>query len=379
MDKLLVLSFVVLLAGCTINYNTLSNISDNYDVNLNDSIVINGFNDNSSIIVNDSITVNIPDSDIIFFNWTDGNISLSMPEGWVAVSYGSCATKSFMVYDSMNPLRQVFYFSEAGPVYISESQKNTDLSWKDYYNSIGANYAIYWTDAPVVYPLTAESFLSNFKSLAESYVMRTIAPLAPKIYDVQIISSDKPSTKIFPSSTDAQIIRALFKQNNSLGEGLFYIETAEMPVAGIGYGMTFIGLTAKEDEFLEYEAVLNHIIKSYSISQDYVSKCIASQNAAAQSALKAGQILSSTSDNIMDSWDNRQRSDDILSEKWSDSILDYERVYNPETGEVYRVENGFYENYDIHRGNYQMNNLQQLPSNDWDLWTAPTNYQENIK
>ncbi|KKM63836.1 hypothetical protein LCGC14_1507450, partial [marine sediment metagenome] len=60
--------------------------------------------------------------------------------------------------------------------------------------------------------------------------------------------------------------------------------------------------------------------------------------------------------------------DDILSEKRSDTILEKERLYNPETGEVYEFENGFYDEYDVDRNKYEMNNLQPLPDDDYELW-----------
>jgi hypothetical protein len=80
----------------------------------------------------------------------------------------------------------------------------------------------------------------------------------------------------------------------------------------------------------------------------------------------------------MDVWDNRNRSDDIISEKRSDAILGTERVYNPETGTVYEVPLGFYDNYSINRERYNMDNLQLLPDNDWNLWTAPIKPADDI-
>jgi hypothetical protein len=226
--------------------------------------------------------------------------------------------------------------------------------------------------------------LQHFNEFAKTDIMQTSVPLAPKISDIQFISSLTPVTSVLTSATDAKIIRALFNQENTLGEGLFYVETLDYGILtsgynNIGFGVIFIGMSTGENEFLEYEPILNNILKSYTISQDYVSACIRAQNQAVSGILKAGQTLSETSDIIMDVWDTRQKSDDILSEKWSDTTLSYERVYDPETGEVYRVENGFYDSYNINREDFEMSNLEQLPENSWDLWTALTNPQYMIK
>ena len=51
-------------------------------------------------------------------------------------------------------------------------------------------------------------------------------------------------------------------------------------------------------------------------------------------------------DMIMDTWENSSRAYDVASQKNSDATLGYERVYDTETGEYYRAENGFTDWYD---------------------------------
>ena len=48
---------------------------------------------------------------------------------------------------------------------------------------------------------------------------------------------------------------------------------------------------------------------------------------------------------IMYSWNKRSASYDIISQKQSDATLGYERVYDTNTGEVYRAYNGFTDSY----------------------------------
>ena len=48
---------------------------------------------------------------------------------------------------------------------------------------------------------------------------------------------------------------------------------------------------------------------------------------------------------IMDSWEKRNNSYDIISQKQSDATLGYERVYDTETGDVYKAYNGFTDDY----------------------------------
>jgi len=65
----------------------------------------------------------------------------------------------------------------------------------------------------------------------------------------------------------------------------------------------------------------------------------------------------------------------MTSSRRSDAILGNKRVYDPETGDVYEVENGFYDTYIINRDQYEMSNLQPLPDDSWTSgrqhrWTA---------
>ena len=75
-----------------------------------------------------------------------------------------------------------------------------------------------------------------------------------------------------------------------------------------------------------------------------------------------------TSDMIFDGWQSRSQASDIIAEKGSDAFRGVERVYDPSTGEVYEFPNGWFEQYDPNRNQYDMSGLQLLPSDDWDLW-----------
>ena len=57
------------------------------------------------------------------------------------------------------------------------------------------------------------------------------------------------------------------------------------------------------------------------------------------------KIYNEISDAITSGWEARQNTYDILSEKRSDATLGYERVYDTETGDVYKAYNGFTDDY----------------------------------
>lgn len=302
-------------------------------------------------------------------SYDGGFFSINKPSGWNVTTAGSCSTFSLLIRDKASPERQIFYFGEVGPVYLNAEQKTVDRQYMDM-----GGYPITWYEMPVVDPLTPENFLDQFHLIAQTNIAKNFMQQMPELNNIEIISSYPAKS---PLQGDTKTVRALFMQNGNLSEGLFFVTVTPLlpasgnPGSGIGYAFTFIGISAQKDKFKNMEKSLTESIGSLSISQTYVSNCIQQQNQATQGILKAGRTLSETSDIIMSSWENRNRAEDIISEKRSDAIMGRERIYNPATGEVYEAQNGFYDSYNINREKYTMSDLQLLPENDWNLWTSP--------
>jgi len=66
----------------------------------------------------------------LFLNWwlqaetfDGGFFSVEVPSGWQLVTAGQCADFAFLVRDPAEPLRQVFFFGQVGPVYMHAQQK----------------------------------------------------------------------------------------------------------------------------------------------------------------------------------------------------------------------------------------------------------------
>ena len=302
--------------------------------------------------------------------WTDNAVSMNVPVEWNVYTGGYCATKSILARDPHNILNQVFYFSEAGPVYTTEEQRQ----WDQNYMAMDG-YPVAWAESPVVDPLTAENYLANFGKFASTPLMKKAFPQAPIMTDVKVISKEDIANK--PSyATDAKLIRAEFKQNGKQGEGYFYVITSDMGI-GIGYGMMLIGITAPKGLLDLITPSLEASLESFTLSKGYVDACIQSQNKAAAGALKAGKIMSETSDTIMDAWDSKLEAEDRMSQKQSDATLGYSRLYNPETDEVYEVTPEFSEYYQDHGNEFDMSYLQELPDDKWGY--APLNGAAHIR
>ncbi len=303
-------------------------------------------------------------------SWTDGKVSLNIPSGWNIYTGGECATKSILARDLSSELKQVFYFSEAGPVYASQQRQQEDQS---NYLFFGGNKLPY-LDTPLVSPLTAENFLNNFGALANMPFFQQAFPQVPIMTNVKIINleniADKPAY-----ATDGKLVRAEFQQGGKLGEGYFYIITVKDSI-GLGYGVMFIGITAPVGLLDLIVPSLKKSLESYTISQEYTSACIQAQNKAVAGILEAGKILGESSDTIMDVWENKLESEERMSEKQSDAILGYSRLYNPETNEVYEVTPEFYDHYQVYGDEFEMNYLEGLSDDKWGY--APLNGAEHI-
>lgn len=309
-----------------------------------------------------------PAGAVLLEYYDGGFFSINKPAGWEVIPAGSCSTFSFLARDKDTPGRQVFYFGEVGPVYLTGEQKVVDKQYMDM-----GGFSITWYEMPVVDPLTPENFLKQFHLIAQTNMAKNFMQQIPELKNVEIISSNKAQSIL---QGDTKTLRALFTQNERTNEGLFYVTVTPMlqpsgyPGGGIGYAFSFIGISAEKDNFKNMQDKLTESIGSFSLSQAYVNNCLQQQAQTTQGILKAGKTLSETSDIIMSSWENRNRVDDILSEKRSDVMLGRDRVYDPATEEVFEVPNGFYDNYNINRQKYDMNNLQRLPNDDWNLWTS---------
>jgi hypothetical protein len=299
-----------------------------------------------------------------------GFFSIDCPKGWELAHAGACSEFALFLHDPDEPMRQIFFFGQAGPVYTHLLQRTIDQG----YMAMGG-YATPWVDMPLVSPLTAAGFLEQFPTLLASESARSFMPSGPRLDEIRIVSS-QPLPSAIPGG-EAALLRAIVAMNGQVAEGLFSITVASLlpfsgsPGGGIGAGFLITGITAPKREFPGLVDDLVACIESFTIEEAYARNCMTQQNQTYQGILQAGRTLSETSDIIMSGWEDRNRTHDILSEKWSDTILSKERLYDPDTGNVYEFDLGFREQYETNREQYRLQNLQPLPDDDYDVWMTP--------
>jgi hypothetical protein len=309
----------------------------------------------------------------------DGDFfSLNKPSKWKISTVGNCSSFSFRVYDPDNENNQVFMIGELGPIYLNENQKMLDLQAINYWGM-----EVKWIEMPVIIPLTPENYLLNLGNMRRTNYCSSHRGVIPSFDKIEIISSKKLNPLIINSQYSE--MRVVISNNNATAEGIIglsviqLIESLGSPGTGIGYGMSIYGFTYETGKFEMMAEVLTKMLNSFKFDENYYKNCIAQIQAANNSIYNTSNMLSQMSDEMYERYSQRNQSDDITAAKRSDAMLNYERLYDPETGDVYRVNQDFYDSYIRNETNYQMNNLEPIPSNNYDLWTKPTLNERDIR
>ena len=160
------------------------------------------------------------------------------------------------------------------------------------------------------------------------------------------------------------MLRATFKDaNGKEGEGIFtaYVYDVgpyyvlENIISGKQIDIQYLNvydaifITAPKDEFIDWQDTLNTICSSLKFTDTFINGFNQQQDAVMKNFQQIRAIGNEISDRIMDSWNKRNTSFDIMSQKQSDATLGYERVYDTETNEIYKAYNGFTDDYDGER------------------------------
>lgn len=292
-------------------------------------------------------------SQISYDDFNNGLVSLKIPKGWkVDVAPADYIHYSFKVYNPQNK-DYMFLFSLKLEGFL-KSEKARSTYEKYYPDAIFSKLA-------AVDPQTTEGFykvwnqnakLSNETELNMEYF--------PYLNEFKVIQN------IGKAPLGGDILRANFKNSkNELMQGVFtanvksigtyYINTdifnlfsEKVDVSPLNVYSTIM-MTAPDAEFNNWQEILDYCLGTITFSDNFI-KGFNNQETTISSTIQANQkVYNQTSDMIMDSWEKRNNSYDIISQKQSDATLGYERVYDTETGEIYKAYNGFTDDYSGNR------------------------------
>ncbi len=118
------------------------------------------------------------------------------------------------------------------------------------------------------------------------------------------------------------------------------MDSKDVVVRGANYGAWEINCIctqwAPAGTLVNWAPVIDTIAKSFQYTDLYIQQW-------QQIAQSVTEPKSTVSDNdpVMEAFEERSKSDTIIQEKRSDMLEEYERVYDNNTGEIYRAYNGF--------------------------------------
>ena len=277
---------------------------------------------------------------IKYTDFDNGLIKMKIPEGWKVDVLGDYIHYTVKVYDPNQ-----FFFNLKTEGY-NKSEDAKAFQQKYYPNDIFAK-------APVIADKTTEGFYKIFNELGP--LNNTSSFTFPTLTDFTVVEN------LGTGLLGGDILRATFKDvDGKEAEGLFtaYVYDAgpyyvnENIMSGKQIDIYYLSvydaifITAPKDELIEWEDTLNTVASSLEFTDTFMSGFNMQQDAVMQTFQNVRSICNQITAGIMDSWEKRSKTYDIMSQKQSDATLGYERVYDTDTGDIYKAYNGFTDDYD---------------------------------
>ena len=281
---------------------------------------------------------------IKFTEFNNGLIKMKIPEGWKVDVLGDYIHYTVKAYDPQKPTYQ-FFFNLKTEGY-NKSQDAKAFQQRYYPDSMFAKTS-------VIEGKNTEGFYKIFNDLGT--LNNTSSFTFPTLNNFTVVEN------LGTGSLGGDILRATFKDaNGNDAEGLFtaYVYDAgsyyvpEYVISGKQIDIYYLNVydaifvTAPKDEFIDWQDTLNTISSSLEFTDTFLNGFNSQQDAVMQNFQNVRSICNQISAGIMDSWEKRSASFDIMSQKQSDATLGYERVYDTETNEIYKAYNGFTDDYD---------------------------------
>ena len=287
----------------------------------------------------------------------DNIFTVNLPEGWDISIGGADWYLWIRIYDPDNPSLQLFSIISTTCILKSYAAQNFYKNAASI--STGYYYEMYNMSANMVVneSATMEEFFEDWEeyiSWIAQYDETFNGFDYPLINSFETIESWDSDDIYRDISIDDKLIHAEYVEGLSQqrAEGMFsgaFTNGVAMYADGTDCGYYTVynvnGISAPYGMLGEYQEVLLEILRSINYNENWVNQAMKNQEASFENAQQLNQILQQTSQIIVDGWYARQQSYDRISQAYSDSTLGYDRYYDTETGEVYRVEYGVMDNY----------------------------------
>ena len=259
-----------------------------------------------------------PWENVVWENYGSTYFTLTVPKGWKVQWQGDANQMQWMATSPDNT--------------VGITNMDHAYACKDPRAQSFLGFAVSMTGGTV-----REFFEANFQNSTEYFtVLNSCVP-----DDIDLIRQVRP----YDTVRDYQSLYAVFKDENVEGEGIYsavVMDSQDVWFNGLNYGVWEVNciLTqwAPRGDLVNWAPVIGQIARSFRYTDYYIRQW----QSIAQSALTPYNGLSDT-DPVMEAFEERSRSDTVIQEKRSDMIGEYERVYDTESGNIYRAYNGFLE------------------------------------
>lgn len=287
-------------------------------------------------------------SQMTYDEFNNGLVSLKIPHGWqVEVPPVDYIHYSFKVFNPQNK-NYMFLFGLKQEGFLKSKKAHQTFS-KLYPDAV-------FSKLSPIDPQTTEAFYKVWnKNVKYSNQNELKSEYFPYLNKFKVIEN------LGQVGLGGDVLRATFSSGDEAMQGLF---TATVMDAGSYYINTdmfnltspkvdvaplnvynIILMTAPDADFNNWQPIMDSCIGTITFSDAFIQGFNNEEKVLASTIRANQQIYDQTSDMIMDSWNKRSNAYDITSQKQSDATLGYERVYDTETGDVYRAYNGFTDDY----------------------------------
>ena len=288
--------------------------------------------------------------------YTYSNIfSAKIPEGWSVSTGGTDWYLWVRIYDPENPSLQVFKILSSTGILKSDRAK----SFYQQALSISGDYYLYGSASEMIVNETGTmvEFFEDFMDYI-AWIAKFDPTFSgfeyPNISAFQEIESWDMNDFYSSISIDDKLIHGEYIEplSQQRSEGIFSgAFTRGLSMTDPGYDVGFYivydvnGMTAPYGLLNEYQDLLSTIHKSINYTESFISTAMRNQQINFKNAQQVGEIMAQTSQMIVDGYNQRQQTYDRVSQEYSDATMGYDRYYDKQTGELYKVEHGVMDNY----------------------------------
>lgn len=305
--------------------------------------------------------------------------SMDMPVDWQWETVGQFTQFGVRTWDPEHPERQVFFYSKMEP--LTKSAAARDFYRQQAAWVAGDSLAQMYADAPVLDPPQVAGFFTLFDTYVAFVRAYGNQHTLPELAGFEVLEAGALQTPIDRMTVDDAVLLARFTAGGVPSEGLFAASVVDFGsyfVQGIDtlplsvYNIT--GISASAGDFIHLQEDLTRSLASFAFTPEYVAAAERANEEGTEAMLQWAETVNGAYDSYNQTWWDRQPRNDALAQQDSDQDLGYDRLYDTETGEIYRAELGFYDAYDTNRDEYGNPNLQLIPQDDTPRWQQPIDF-----